>query len=168
VGDNGAVAIRALFAVVGILFVPVVGILPAGAHTETVSVEPADGSRTTRLPKAVTIRAADEVEAAQIIVTTPAARVEKLTVRVDGRQVTAPMPSAGPRGDYSVAYRLVAADGHAITGATTFTVTQGAEPDFEAVADEPAQSDVPVIGLSVGAVVLLVVGGMLVLAKVRR
>ena len=159
---------RALVAVVGILFVPVWGILPAAAHTETVSVEPADGSRTAALPKAVTIRAAEEVESAQIVVTTPAARVEHLEVRVDGPQVSAPLPSDGPRGEYVVAYRLMAADGHATTGAVRFTVTAGAKPDFTVVPAKPSSSGVPVIGLSVGAVVLLAVGAMLVLAKARR
>jgi methionine-rich copper-binding protein CopC len=168
VGDNGAVAIRALSVVVGILFVPLLGSLPAAAHTETVSVEPANGSRTTTLPEAVTIRAAEEVDAAQIVVTTPAARVEHLKVRIDGLRVSAPLPSDGPRGEYVVAYRLVAADGHATTGAVRFTVTAGAEPDFGNVQDAPSSSGVPVIGLSVGAVVLLVVGAVLVLAKARR
>lgn len=167
-GDNGAVAIRALFAVVGILFVPAFGILPAAAHTETVSVEPANGSRTATLPKEVTIRAAEDVKAAQIVVTTPAARVEHLEVRVDGLRVSAPFPSDGLRGEYAVAYRLVAADGHATTGVVRFTVTKGAEPDFGTVPDEPSSSGFPVIGLSVGAVVLLAVGALLVLARARR
>jgi hypothetical protein len=67
-----------------------------------------------------------------------------------------------------VAYRLVAADGHATTGAVRFTVTAGAKPDFGNGQDAPSSSGVPVIGLSVGAVVLLVVGAVLVLAKARR
>ena len=168
VGKNGAVVPRVLLMVIGSLFPLAFGTVPSAAHTDAVSIEPADSSRLATPPAQIAIRAADELTSAQIVLTTPAARVERLSVSVDGRNVSAPLPPDGPRGDYTLAYRLVASDGHAITGSSTFTVTAGAEPDFAAATTEDSSAGVPVIGLVVGALVVLAVGAALMLVKVRR
>lgn len=166
--DNGAVILRALLTVVGFVCLSLLGGQPVSAHTEAELVEPANGSHLRTLPGEVRIRTGGAVVSAQIVMTTPDARVRRLSATLHGREVTAALPSTGVRGEYDVAYRLVAADGHASTGATRFTVEQGAEPDFETVSEASRSVDVPVLGLAVGAGVLFVVGVMLVLAKVRR
>lgn len=161
-------AIRLVLAVIGAVLSPLAVVASASAHAEVESIAPSDGSHVQRLPGELVIRTGEGVRSAQLVVTRPDARVDQLSVSVSGQEIVASLPSTGPRGEYAVAYRIVAADGHVTTGTTNFSVDQGAEPDFAAVSDDPAPTGIPVIGLAVGAVVLLVVGVMLVVAKGRR
>jgi hypothetical protein len=88
-------------------------------------------------------------------------------VRITGQQIKAIMPATGPRGDYVLAYRIVADDGHAVNGSVQFTVVQGEEPSVSGVSSKPAR-EIPMAGIIGGAAALLFVAIMLVLVKVRR
>src|SRR5690606_39662140 len=45
-----------------------------------------------------------------------------------GTTVTQPLRESGPSGTYTLAYRVVSADGHSISGELTFDVTSGPAP----------------------------------------
>jgi methionine-rich copper-binding protein CopC len=45
-------------------------------------------------------------------------------VDVDSNVVTAPVRELGPKGTYTIGYRIVSADGHPVSGKLTFTLTE--------------------------------------------
>lgn len=161
--------LRALCAAVGVLFLLLVGVLPAAAHTEAEKVEPANGARLSSMPQQITIHAGGKVKAAYLVVNTPDRRLDDLKATIKGRQVTAPLPANGPRGDYEVAYRLVAMDGHDTAGTVRFTVNQGRAPEVPAGGSElPASQKGPIIALTLAAVAILAVAALAVRGKVGR
>jgi hypothetical protein len=142
---------------------------PAVAHSEAVLVEPTDGSRMDALPAQVAVRTADRLTSAAMVLTRPGGRIEKLKVAVNGHEAAAALPTDGPRGEYKLAYRVVAEDGHAVTGAVDFTVRKGAPPDLNGTSEpKPAGGGFPILGVVGGAMALVFVGVTLVLVKVRR
>lgn len=142
---------------------------PAVAHSEAVLIEPPDGSRMDALPAQAAIRTADRLTSAAMVLTRPDARIEELQVTVNGHEAAAVLPTDVPRGEYKLAYRVVSEDGHAVTGAVRFTVTQGAQPDLNGTSEpKSAGRAFPLLGVVGGAVALLFVGVTLVLVKVRR
>jgi len=106
----------------GLLVLPAA---PALAHTEQVSVSPAPGSSTTGSVPAVETDSADEVlpGLARVVVRDArgrnhvAGRIAVLAGRVSAR-----LEDIGP-GRYRVDYRVVADDGHPVTGSYRFRVT---------------------------------------------
>jgi LPXTG-motif cell wall-anchored protein len=109
------------------------------------------------------------------------AMVATSTAAVQGVEVTIPWPGTIGAGDYTVAYRVVSADGHPITGTFTFTYTgTPTNPDEEVVVDtavgqeivtEVAQSDsgssTPLI-IGIAVVVVLALGGLIAWRRTRR
>lgn len=100
---------------------------PAVAHTGLLSSTPADGDVVAALPDRVTLEFGGAMTTpAYVAVVGPSG--EPVTVgdpAVDGSTV---VQQLGPGGDggYTVAYRVLTADGHWVTGQLTFTV--GATP----------------------------------------
>lgn len=102
---------------------------PAAAHTGLVSSSPADGDVLPALPDRVSLEfGADMTTPAYVAVTGP-----------DGAPVTAGAPvvagstveqrlGGGGDGGYTVAYRVLTADGHWATGQLTFTVGDAPAP----------------------------------------
>ena len=59
-----------------------------------------------------------------------------------GTDVIFPWPTQAPPGEYSIAYRVVSADGHAVTGTISFSyATTAPEPSPSDTAPEPTPSD---------------------------
>lgn len=167
--DNDKVISRATLAILGLLFWTLL-ILPASAQAATPRPEPANGSHVTVLPKQVTIPTHAKLKTAYVMVRNPDGRMEQLKPTVGRHEVTAPLPSSGPRGQYEVAYRLVAPSGHVTPGTLRFVVDRGRAPK---VAPEPRREqagsqDMPIIGLTVGAGALLVAAALLVRRLVTR
>ena len=73
---------------------------------------------------------------------------------VDGT-VTQPLTTLGAAGTYQVTYRVVAADGHPVTGSYTFTLTA----DGGGSAPGPAPTDVPAAEAGSGRGAALQIGG---------
>lgn len=81
-------------------------------------------------------------------------------VQVDGPTVSVGLRPLGPAGDYTVHYRVTSADGHVVSGAWTFTLTEeGTGTPGPAVTAEGPGDDLPAWPFIVGAVAL--VGGAL-------
>lgn len=101
---------------------------PASAHTDLVSATPSSGSTVEAAPSGVELDFSWSVQA----------RLAQVVVRdAEGRDhVIGPVASFGSRvearvqglraGRYTVAYRVVAADGHPVVGRYTFDVAAGA------------------------------------------
>jgi copper resistance protein C len=143
---------------------------PAYAHDQLVSSTPADGA-SVPAPRRVELVFSDVVldRYGQLVVTGPdgrrydrgAPRVVDNTIAVD----LAPLPVTGR---YSVAYRIVSADGHPVTGQVHFTVTAITPGATAAPAETRASpaagrdtgsTPVPaLLAVGVAAVVVLVAG----------
>jgi methionine-rich copper-binding protein CopC len=114
-----------LLGALGLLVLPAT---PALAHTERVGVSPAPGSSTTGTVPAVEIDFSDEVlpGLARVVVRDARGRDHVAgRIAVLGGRVSARLEDIGP-GRYRVDYRVVADDGHPVTGSYRFRVTAGA------------------------------------------
>ncbi|HEY7488349.1 MAG TPA: copper resistance CopC family protein [Streptosporangiaceae bacterium] len=99
---------------------------PASAHTTLKSASPASGS-TVGPPSQIVLTYADPVRFTQVLVTDAAGRRYQSgrPVNVDNT-VTEQVASSLPNGRYTVAWRVVAPDGHPVEGTYQFTVTGSA------------------------------------------
>lgn len=102
------------------------GSSPAAAHASLVRTDPADGSRITTAPGEVSLTFSENVGTGFVAVTAPnGAEVKTSNVRTVDQVLTADLARSDQRGRYTVAYRIVSADGHPISGEITFTTTTG-------------------------------------------
>ena len=104
--------------------------LAAQAHTALTSATPADGARLTEVPTEVTLTFSEEVrEPAFVVVTAPDGSTHEAgRPGIDGPAVSQEvdrdsLDATRTAGTWTVAYRVVSADGHPIQGLTTFTVS---------------------------------------------
>jgi methionine-rich copper-binding protein CopC len=99
---------------------------PANAHASLIRTSPADGSKLATAPRTVSLTFSENVGSAFVAVTAPdGSSVETSHVRSVDEKVTASVASTDQRGRYTLAYRVVSADGHPISGTVTFTTTTG-------------------------------------------
>lgn len=97
----------------------------AGAHTELVASQPAAGAVLAAAPTSVTATFDEAPEAAFAALTVlgpDGAPVSTGATTVSGSQLAVGI-QPGTSGVYTANYRLMAADGHVITGSWSFTVT---------------------------------------------
>ena len=136
----GGAAAAALLAVLGAL---TVGMAPAAAHSNQVGTSPEDGALLETLPETVRVDfdsplldmgvalVVRDAGGASVAVGDPRLERQRISVDLD--------PDAGP-GEYTVAYRVVAEDGHTLEGSFGFTVAgEVASP----AASMPASSSAP-------------------------
>ena len=117
---------RNLTALVAALVLLIAGSGPATAHANLEETDPADGARLETAPSAVTFTFSENVGNGHVAVTAPSGReVTTTNVRTVDRVLTADVAATDERGTYTVAYRIVSADGHPITGEISFTTTTG-------------------------------------------
>jgi len=122
-----AAGISLIGAVLGVLL-GVVLVSPASAHTDLVSATPSSGSTVDGVPAGVQLAFATSVQArlSQVVVSDADGRdhvvgpVASFDTRVEAR-----VEGLTP-GRYTVAYRVVAADGHPVVGRYAFVVAAGA------------------------------------------
>lgn len=102
---------------------------PASAHNVLTGSDPADGSTPTTAPAAVTLTFDEAVQNYEpvLVVTGPDGTVfSTATPAVSGTTVRTDLLGAGPAGAYTVAFRIVSADGHPVSGQFTYTLAAGA------------------------------------------
>jgi copper transport protein len=98
---------------------------PALAHAELVSMTPANGAQLTRPPTEVRMTFTESINLVDNgirLVDHVGANVPTPQPTVNGRTVTWPMPPDLPEGPYIITWRVVSADGHPISGASSFGV----------------------------------------------
>jgi len=171
----------AMLAAAGALLVsPLVLAAPASAHDAFTGSTPAAGSAVTTAPTSVTLHFEEPPLAAGLAVAVTApdkTPVTSGTAVLAGTDVVAPLAPLTVGGLYTVAWRVVADDGHPVTG--TFTVTvdlatpSPAAPTSAAASalastSDASSSSTPVGAIVAGAVALAVVVGGVVLLGRRR
>lgn len=123
----GIVALAAVPAAVLAVGLAVVAAPPAAAHNTLISSSPADGSTATTQPGAVelTFDQAVQNRFAQVAVLDADERTyESGDPEIVGATVTQAVDDL-PDGEYTIAYRVVSADGHPVSGTVTFTMAGG-------------------------------------------
>ncbi len=167
----GALAITLLIT----LLITVLGAGNASAHDSLIGVDPADGATIATGPATITLTFSDLVQNLQPLVTVvgpDGGHWEGSPVAASDNTVTAPVNPLGPAGVYTVAFRVISADGHPVEGSTTFTLsaagTGTANP--AATAGTVASNDIPgwVWILASALVLVAVVIGGVVTTRRRR
>lgn len=156
---------------------------PTGAHAHAglTSSTPEDGTSVEVLPDEVTLEFSEDVRTpAYVYVTGPDRSTHETgDPQIDGPRVTQALEApAAQAGDWTIAYRVVSADGHPISGQVRFTVeTDGAaptetpSPGSDTPADDPADgtddSSAPPIVIAAALAVLLVAVAAVVVRRKR-
>ena len=160
-------ALRAL--VVGWLAALAVGVsaAPASAHATLLSSDPAEGEVVAEAPDVVTFTFSETVSLTDDSIQVFDAAGESVEASASGEDeiVTADLPDDLANGTYVVAWRVVSADGHPISGSLTFSIGAPSEtvvpPDVDSGATAGTKAD---LGLAqgLGYAGLLVAAGLVV------
>ncbi|ALG15475.1 copper resistance CopC family protein [Kibdelosporangium phytohabitans] len=115
--------------------------VPALAHTELKSSNPAKGAALAAPPAQIqlTFSEAVQVEPGAVSVAGPGG--EQWTVgqvTVAAQVVTAPVTPVGPAGQYTVSYRVISADGDPVSGKVPFTLTAAVPAPVSAPPSTPS------------------------------
>ncbi len=105
--------------------------LPAYAHAELVSSDPAAGATLQTLPASVRLTFSEAVRAPAFVEVTGPGDTDVATgdVRIVDDRLTQRLGESAGGGSYAVSYRITSADGHAISGTVPFTLAgAGGDP----------------------------------------
>ena len=132
------------------LFAAVISATSAAAHAELVRITPERDARLTAAPTEVVLEFSEPVSAsfATVLVTTAGGVVvTRGTPAVVGARITQALNSRLDAGAYRVAFRVVSADGHPVTGESGFTLllASSASPSTSAASDSPPAKGSPVV-----------------------
>ncbi|WP_298988625.1 copper resistance CopC family protein [uncultured Pseudokineococcus sp.] len=151
---------RAAGAAAGVLAagLVVVGALAASAHDRLVGSDPESGAVLEAVPAEAVLTFSSEVQELGTVLELQAADGSSIAgeTAVSGRDVSVPLPSDLPSGEYAVVYRVTSSDGHPISGEIPFSleVAAPATPAPSASASpspSPAASPTATPGESAGA-----------------
>lgn len=171
---------------VGILLGP--GMPTASAHDALVATSPAPDAAAPSAPVAVTLEFSRAVEAfgAQVHVTGPdGGVVSQGAAEVRDATAVQPLAADAPAGRYTVTWRVTSSDGHPLSGEFAFTVATGAptaadlassaaggaadaEVSETAARQTLPSSPSPVGPIAVGAALVALAGGLVVVQRRRR
>ena len=139
----------ALAATTATVFVLSVAMAPTtSAHADLQVSTPADGESLDIAPEEIRLTFSEELfeELVEISILDAAGDLYS-TIEVEqtpppGTDVIFPWPAQAPPGDYSIAYRVVSADGHPVTGTISFSYAATAsKPSPSDTAPQPTPSD---------------------------
>ena len=137
---------RWLVSIVAAALLVVMPVSGAAGHAGLAFSNPEDGATLDVAPEEVVLTFTEELLSDLVEISVldaqdnPVVVTEVPQTPPPGTDVKVPWPADLPPGEYSVAFRVVSADGHPVTGRVTFSYAQQRE-----VAEEPAPSDEPVI-----------------------
>ncbi len=142
------------------------GAAPASAHASLLSTDPTEGEVLEQAPDVVTFTFDEAVDLTSDSVQVFDAQGEPVESSASTRDavVTADLPGGLGDGTYVIAWRVVSADGHPISGSLTFSVGAPSETVVPPPVDETAASAKGDLGIANAAqyVGLLVAGGLVV------
>lgn len=123
----------------------------ATAHASLTDSNPKDGASLAQMPETVSVTLNEPVaEPAYLVVTDASGKaLPGDPVSIDDKTVTTQLDSEVAAGEYSLAYRVVSVDGHAVTGKADFTITTSAEPSPSATASVPTATATPDDGVTI-------------------
>jgi hypothetical protein len=132
-GRSRSVRVLARVLLVGLLSsVAAIGLAgPAAAHNVLISSDPPDGAVLPASPATVTLTFDQPVQNFEPVVTVLGAdgqRYESGPPQVDSTQVSTAVGALPGSGDYTIAYRVVSADGHPVQGEIRFRLDAPASP----------------------------------------
>ena len=136
---------RWLVSIVAAVLLVVMPVSGAAGHAGLAFSNPEDGATLDVAPEEVVLTFTEELLTDLVEISVldaqdnPVVVTEVPQTPPPGTDVKVPWPADLPPGDYSVAFRVVSADGHPVTGRVTFSYAQQRE-----VAEEPAPSNEPV------------------------
>ena len=157
-----AVLAGALVLGAGLLLV-VVGAAPASAHASLVRSSPADQSSVATGPSRVKLTFDENIRMPSVILVTGSDGASVVAGKTSVVDNIASIPvKTGPSGNYTVAYRVVSADGHPVSGRLSFTVGSAAP----GTAGAERSSGPP--GRVIGMIAALALVGGLGLLTIRR
>ena len=141
----------------------------AFAHNTLVSSNPAENASLDAGPQTVVLTFDQPVQEGEglnsVAVTGPDGKEwQGGPATVDSNVVSAPLRELGPKGTYTIGYRIVSADGHPVSGKVTFTLTTAgngtpaADSASTGSTDGGSDGGVPIWVWLVGAAVLLGAG----------
>lgn len=116
-------------------------VLPAFAHAQLLSSQPANGDSLATTDEVVlTFNETISPDFVQLMAVGPDGDVLDGEPVVDGQVLTQPIRPT-TNGQHTVTYRVVSADGHPVSGEVTFTLTgtEGSEPAAEETEDSDAR-----------------------------
>jgi methionine-rich copper-binding protein CopC len=98
------------------------GVGPASAHATLVGASPADGSTVRSAPATVTLRFDENIRTPSVVIVEgpDGKRVDHGTTKVLDNTASVPV-HVEASGAYTVAFRVVSADGHPVAARTSFT-----------------------------------------------
>lgn len=143
---------------------------PAFAHAGLVSSDPADGS-VLAAPPAQVLLEFNEVLLEDTVSTSIRDEADVVvssgSAIADGASVSVPWPSDLPDGSYRLAYRVVSADGHPVTGEIGIVLNAAGDLTVE---PQPAQAagGLPVWLIGFLLIALIATAGIFVLARRSR
>jgi methionine-rich copper-binding protein CopC len=150
---------------------------PVVAHSSQAGSTPEEGEVLATAPTLVEVRFDSpllDIGAAMVVRTADGTSVVIGAPRVERQRISVDVDPAAPPGEYSVAYRVVAEDGHALESSFAYTiagaesataaespVTPAPSPATPAAASEPASepASVPPFLLIAGGVLVLLLAG---------
>lgn len=145
-GRRTAVACRrAAAGAAGVGLVVALAAAPASAHTTLKSAIPASGSKVAP-PAKIVLTYGDPVMVPQVVLTDASGgRHESGPARSVDNTVTEAVSGTLPNGVYTVGWRVVATDGHPVTGTFRFTVTgsTGTSPGAQSASGTQRASGTP-------------------------
>ena len=164
---------RAAGVILAALLLALVGSGIAQAHSTAVASDPADGSTIDAGPAraSVTFNEALQDSFASLTVVGPDGNLwSEGDARVDGGTVDVALRELGPAGLYTIAYRVVSADGHTVSGTRSFTLgTAGSGTPGPSAATESSESNgVPPWVFVAGAAVLFAGGLAFALRRPKK
>lgn len=160
---------RSLAALLAALVLVVVGRSPADAHASLVATSPEDGSKIATAPSSVGLTFSEDVDSAFVAVAAPdGTKVTTSDPRITGAEVSAELAPSDQRGRFTVAYRVVASDGHPVTGEFTFTTTEGRQVIQEDASPRESFVDRHGTLLIVGLAFAVLAIGMMLAPLTRR
>ncbi|WP_214369290.1 copper resistance protein CopC [Pseudonocardia sp. H11422] len=143
----------------------VLGAVPALAHAQFESSDPADGASLATAPTRVSVSFSDTMQPGfnTLTVIGPDGQAyQDGEPAVSGGTVSIGVKPLGPAGRYDIGYRVVSGDGHPIEGSVSFTLTTpgaaAAAPPAAATAPNEGSGGAPIWPWIVGAVVLVGAG----------
>lgn len=142
----------ALLAVVGLALLGGAG--AASAHSQLIGSEPADGSRTVAGPDRISLMFSEPVQPGFSTVTVVGPGGSQWQAGVPAEEaavVSIPVRPLGPAGEYTIGYRVLSADGHPVSGAVRFTLTEPGTGIFQPTAATPVPSAEPSPGPRTGS-----------------
>jgi copper resistance protein C len=175
--------------VTGALVLVGTGMPMARAHDEVVATVPAQGAVVAAPPERVELQLSRPAQAlgTRVLVTGPdGAPVSLGPVELRDTTVAQPLDPDVPSGTYTLEWQVTSADGHPVSGTSTFTVAEdgpvapdeagtgaGAPAqDLTAPAEAAARQDPdpspPTAWIAIGAVALITTGGLAARQRFRR